>query len=303
LRGQPFFFYQKIGCLLVLTKTRGNNFLPHGKFSGQRELKMKFEPAKNIRIERTKNYLIAIDGVLVKSNQMIPGAGKFIQQLQEHGVGFLLLTNNSRHTPDDTAIEMRKMGFVIQAANIFTSALATARYLATQKPGGSAFVVGEDGLMSAVQEIGYEITDQDPDFVVVGGSKRYDIDQITKAINLIHEGAHFICTNPDRLTRTKNGLIPASGSMAALIEEATGVSPFFIGKPNPIMTRYALNYLGVHSEETVMIGDKLDIDIIAGLQSGMETILVLSGGTLLEDLSFFAYQPHFIVRSVADLQI
>jgi NagD protein len=264
---------------------------------------MELKPDKNIRIKKSKNYLIAIDGVLVKSNQMIPGAGKFIQQLQEHGVGFLLLTNNSRNTPVDTATDMQKMGFAIQAAHIYTSALATARYLTTQKPGGSAFVVGEDGLMSAVQEIGYEITDENPDFVVVGGSKRYDIDQITKAINLILDGAHFICTNPDRLTRTKNGLIPASGSMAALIEEATGVSPFFIGKPNPIMTRYALNYLGVHSEETVMIGDKLDIDIIAGLQSGMETILVLSGGTHLEDLSFFAYQPNFIVHSVADLQI
>jgi NagD protein len=264
---------------------------------------MRLEPAKNIRIEKTKNYLIAIDGVLVKSNQMIPGAGEFIQQLQEHRLGFLLLTNNSRHTPVDTATSMQKIGFAVQAAHIYTSALATARYLATQKPGGSAFVVGEEGLMSAVEEIGYEITDQNPDFVVVGGSKRYDIDQITKAINIIHEGAHFICTNPDRITRSKKGLIPASGSMAALIEEATGVAPFFIGKPNPMMTRYALNYLGVHSEETVMIGDKMDIDIIAGLQSGMETILVLSGGTLFEDLSFFAYQPNFIVRSVADLQI
>jgi NagD protein len=264
---------------------------------------MNLQPVKKIRIEKTKNYLIAIDGVLVKSNQMIPGAGEFIQRLQEHQLRFLLLTNNSRHTPLDMASDMQRMGFDIRPENIYTSALATARYLATQKPGGSAFVIGEKGVLTAIQEIGYELNDRDPDFVVVGGSKKYDIDQITKAINLIHAGAHFICTNPDRLTRSVSGLTPASGAMAALIEKVTGVSPFFIGKPNPMMIRFALNYLGVHSEETVMIGDKMNTDIIAGLQSGMETILVLSGDTRQEDLGLYAYQPNFVVRSVADLKL
>jgi NagD protein len=259
------------------------------------------EPAETLRLRGTKNILIAIEGVLVTGDQMIPGADRFIKRLHKRDIKFLLLTNNSRRTPLGTALDLQKLGLDIQAETIYTSSLATARYLHSQKPGGSAYVIGENGLFSALQEYGYVITDQNPDFVVVGGSDRHSFDHITQALNLIQEGARFICTNPDRARRSNNKLAPAAGAMAALIETASGVAPFFIGKPNPIMTRSALNYLGTHSEDTVMIGDKMETDIIAGIESGMQTILVLSGETKLEDLARYAYQPTYILRSVADL--
>jgi NagD protein len=262
---------------------------------------MTSEPSDRLKIIAHKNYLIAMEGVLIRGDQIIPGADRFVRRLRERDANCLLLTNNSRYTPQDLAGRLNRMGLPVRAGNIFTSAMATARYLHSQKPGGSAFVIGENGLKSALQEVNYVFTDQNPDYVVLGGTDDYNFELLTKAINLIIAGALFICTNPDRTGRAEKGLVPASGSMAILIETATGAAPFFIGKPNPIMTRYALNHLGVHSEDTILIGDQMETDIIAGLESGVETVLVLSGDLEREQLARFAYQPKYIIHSVAEL--
>jgi len=180
--------------------------------------------------------------------------------------------------------------------------MATARFLQSQKPNGTAFVIGESGLTEAIHSVGYIITDHDPDYVVLGETYSYNLALITKAIRLVADGARFIATNPDPSGPSESGLVPACGAMAALIETASGVSPFFVGKPNPLMMRSALNYLDVHSEDTVMIGDRMETDIVAGVESGMETILVLSGVTRREDVARYPYQPTRIVESVAEIE-
>ena len=262
---------------------------------------MSVERMQPLNIKTPRNYLIDMDGVLIRGKTLIPGADEFIQRLHDREAKFLLLTNNSRRTPRDLAFILQDIGLNIQAQNIFTSALATARFLHVQKPGGTAYVIGESGLTSALHDIDYIITDRNPDFVVVGETAGYDFDQVTRAVRLILNGARFICTNPDANGPDEGGIVPASGALAALIETATGVRAFFVGKPNPFMMRSALNYLDVHSEDTMMIGDRMDTDIIAGVQSGMETILVLSGITVFEDAARYPYIPTHIVDSVADI--
>ena len=187
--------------------------------------------------------------------------------------------------------------------NLFTSALATAQFLAQQRPNGTAFVIGEMGLTEAVHQIGYVLTSINPDYVVLGDTTFYNIDQITQAVRLVAAGARFIATNPDVVGPVEGGLMPACGAMAALIEKATGVRPYFIGKPNPLMMRRALNYLGAHSEETIMVGDRMDTDIIAGMEAGMETILVLTGVTRAEDVDRFPYRPTRVLPSVAAIEV
>jgi len=248
-----------------------------------------------------RNYLIDMDGVLISGSQMIPGADAFIERLRSRGAKFLLMTNNSRHTPRDLAFNLQKIGLNIEAKNIFNSAIATARFLHAQKLNGTAFVIGESGLTSALYDVGYIIIENDPDYVVIGETLNYNFDQISRATRLILGGARFIATNPDANGPTESGIVPACGAMAALIEKASGTRPFFVGKPNPLMMRMALNSLGVHSEDTLMIGDRMDTDIIAGVQAGMDTILVLSGVTNLEDVSRYPYVPAHIVGSVADI--
>ncbi len=249
------------------------------------------------------NYLIDMDGVLVKGNTIIPGADQFIGRLRQKEIKFLLLTNNPLLTPSDLAHRLQRIGLDISKDDIFTSAMATARFLQKQKPGGKAFAIGESGLMVALHEVGYILTDYEPDFVVLGETNTYNFEQVTQAVRLVAGGAHFIATNPDPTGPTDRGIVPATGAMAALIEKATGRSPFFIGKPNPFMIRAALNHLGVHSENTTMIGDRMDTDIIAGIQSGLGTILVLSGVTRREDIKAFPYQPQIIAESVAELEL
>ncbi len=249
-----------------------------------------------------KNYLIDMDGVLVSGRSLIPGADGFIQRLQEHGIEFLVLTNNPIYTPGDLAHRLANIGLDVSAERIFTSALATARFLEAQKPAGTAYVIGESGLTTAVHDAGYVITDIDPDYVVLGETHTYNFGRITKAVRLIAAGARFIATNPDPSGPTEEGIVPACGAMAALIEAASGKSPFFVGKPNPLMMRTALNYLDVHSEDTVMIGDRMDTDIVAGVESGMETILVLSGVTEQSDVDRYPYQPTRIAESVAEIE-
>jgi len=254
-------------------------------------------------MESIKNYLIDMDGVLVSGRTIIPGADKFIERLKDRGAQYLILTNNPLYTPGDLAHRLQTIGLNVPAERIFTSAIATARFLQSQKPDGTAFVIGESGLTEAIHSVGYIITDQDPDYVVLGETHTYNVGLITKAIRLIAEGARFIATNPDPSGPSEDGLVPACGAMAALVETASGTSPFFVGKPNPLMMRTALNYLDIHSEDTVMVGDRMETDIIAGVESGMETILVLTGVTHREDVRRYPYQPTHIVESVADIEL
>lgn len=250
-----------------------------------------------------KSYLIDMDGVLVSGRTIIPGADQFLGRLKARGAKFLVLTNNPLYTPGDLAHRLQTTGLDIPAERLFTSAMATAQFLRSQRPGGKAFVIGESGLTEAVHNAGYVITDRDPDYVVLGETNSYNVELITKAVRLVAGGARFVATNPDPSGPSEHGLVPACGAMAALIERASGVSPFYVGKPNPLMMRTALNYLGVHSENTVMVGDRMDTDIVAGVESGMETILVLTGVTRREQVARFPYQPTRIVESVADIEV
>jgi NagD protein len=250
-----------------------------------------------------KNFLIDMDGVLVQGKRVIPGAERFINSLNERQAKYLILTNNPIYTPSDLAHRLKAIGLNVPDHRIFTSAMATALFLQKQRPNGKAFVIGESGLAVALHSAGYINTDFEPDYVVLGETNAYDLDLITKAIRLIIEGRRFIATNPDPSGPSEAGIVPACGAMAALIEKATGVAPFFIGKPNPLMMRTALNYLDVHSENTVMVGDRMDTDIIGGVISGMETILVLTGVTHRSDVDRFPYQPTQILESVADIVI
>ncbi len=250
-----------------------------------------------------KNYLIDMDGVLVRGKTLVPGADSFIGLLNAGGHEFLVLTNNPQYTQKDLSHRLNGIGLQIEPRRIFTSAMATASFLKTQKSNGKVFVIGESGLTGPLEDAGFIITDREPTYVILGETRAYDIHHITTAIRLIARGARFIATNPDPSGPGDGGIEPACGAMAALIEKATGVKAFFIGKPNPLMMRTALNYLGVHSENTVMIGDRMDTDIVAGVESGMETILVLSGVTGLEEMDRFPYQPSRIATSVAEIEI
>jgi NagD protein len=255
----------------------------------------------SLNMDSLKNYLIDMDGVLISGNSLIPGADLFIRRLRDRGAKFLLLTNNSRHSPRDLAFRLKKAGLDINDENIFSSAMATARFLQTQKPGGTAYVIGESGMTSALHDVGYIMTDSNPDYVVVGETYSYNFDQITRAARLILNGARFIATNPDANGPGEGGIVPACGALAALIQTSTGIAPFFIGKPNPLMMRSALNFLGIHSSDTFIIGDRMDTDVVAGVQTGLGTILVLSGVTKLDNVGKYPYQPTYIVRSVADI--
>lgn len=250
-----------------------------------------------------RNYLIDMDGVLISGKTLIPGAELFIERLRANKAKFLVLTNNPIYTPKDLAHNLQRMGLDIPAGLIFTSAMATARFLAMQRPNGTAFVIGESGLTSAMHDVGFIITEHDPDYVVLGETNAYSLESLTVASRLIMAGARFVATNPDPSGPTDAGIVPACGAVAALIEKVTGIAPFFVGKPNPLMVRTALNYIGVHSENTVIVGDRMDTDIIGGVQNGMESILVLTGVTRSEDISRYPYIPTHVFHSVADIEI
>jgi 5'-nucleotidase len=233
----------------------------------------------------------------------VPGGDGFIERLRGAEIPFLVLTNNSRFTPQDLQAGLCAMGLDIPAESIFTSALATAHFLQKQHPGGSAYVIGEEGLIAALDETGFILTDQKPDYVVLGETVSYSFERITTAVRLVAAGARFIATNPDVVGPTEKGIVPACGAVAALITAATGVTPYFIGKPNPLMMRSALRRLGAHSENTIMIGDRMETDIVGGMESGIETILVLSGVTRREDVERYPYRPTRIVESVAEIDL
>jgi NagD protein len=246
-------------------------------------------------------WLTDMDGVLVHEGVPVPGAQEFIQALEKSGKRYLVLTNNSIYTPRDLQARLRVGGIDVPAESIWTSALATAQFLDSQRPGGTAHVVGEAGLTTALHQIGYVLTDNDPDYVVLGETRTYSFTAITRAIRLINNGARFIATNPDPTGPSNEGALPATGAVAALITKATGVEPYFVGKPNPLMMRSALNAVNGHSESTAMVGDRMDTDVVAGIEAGLETILVLSGVTGRHQVDRFPYRPSRIVDSVADL--
>ena len=254
-------------------------------------------------MEPTNNYLIDMDGVLISGDTVIPGASQFVERLNASQGKYLVLTNNPIYTPKDLAHNLQKMGLEIPPELIFTSAMATTQFLQKQRPNGTAYVIGESGLTSSLHEAGYIITEHDPDYVVLGETSAFSLENLTKGIRLIIDGARFVATNPDPSGPTEMGIVPACGAVAAMIEKATGVSPFFIGKPNPLMVRTALNYLGVHSEETIIVGDRMDTDIIGGVQNGMDSILVLTGVTRPEQIERYSYIPTYVYNSVAEIEV
>jgi NagD protein len=247
------------------------------------------------------SWLTDMDGVLIHEGIPIPGADAFLKRLKESGKPFLVLTNNSMYTPRDLHARLARMGLDVPVDNIWTSALATAKFLDDQRPGGTAYVIGEAGLTTALHDIGYVLTDVEPDYVVLGETRTYSFEALTKAIRLINAGARFIATNPDETGPSAEGALPATGSVAALITKATGKAPYFVGKPNPLMMRAGLNVIEAHSETSAMIGDRMDTDVLAGLEAGMETVLVLTGLTTPVDIDRYPFRPSRVVNSIADL--
>jgi NagD protein len=252
-------------------------------------------------LDHVANWMCDMDGVLVHEGTLVPGADRFVATLARLGRQFLILTNNSMYTPRDLSARLGAIGLSVPESSLWTSALATAKFLHSQRPDGSAFVIGEAGLTTALHDVGYVLTDREPDYVVLGETRTYSFAAITQAIRLIDAGARFIATNPDATGPSTEGALPATGSVAALIKNATGVEAYFVGKPNPLMMREGLNVIGAHSESAVMVGDRMDTDVVAGMEAGMETILVLSGVTAAADIERFPYRPSRVVDSVADL--
>ena len=249
----------------------------------------------------SRAWLTDMDGVLVSEGRPIPGADDFVAALRDKGCPFLVLTNNSIWTARDLSARLHGMGLRIAEDEIWTSALATATFLRDQRPGASAYVVGEAGLTSAMHDAGFVLTDSDPDYVVLGETRTYSFEAITKAIRMIEGGARFIATNPDTTGPSPEGPLPACGAVAELIAAATDRRPYVVGKPNPMMFRYAMNLIGAHSESTTMVGDRMDTDVISGMEAGLRTVLVLSGVTQAAEIERYPYRPSLVRGSVAEL--
>jgi NagD protein len=246
-------------------------------------------------------WLTDMDGVLVHENVPVPGAAELIQQWKDSGTRFLVLTNNSIYTPRDLSARLRASGLDVPEESLWTSALATAAFLKSQMPGGSAFVIGQAGITTALHEAGFVLSDNHPDYVVIGETRSYSFEAITKAIRLIGDGSRFIATNPDATGPSSEGPLPATGAVAALITKATGKEPYIVGKPNPMMFRSAMNKIGAHSENTGMIGDRMDTDVVAGIEAGLHTILVLTGISDQAEIDRYPFRPDEVLDSVADL--
>jgi NagD protein len=246
-------------------------------------------------------WLTDMDGVLVHEGDALPGAAEFLERLVDRERRFLVLTNNSIFTPRDLSARLGIAGLKVPEEAIWTSALATAQFLDDQRPGGKAYVIGEAGLTTALHEAGYILTDTSPDYVVLGETRTYSFEAITRAIRLIADGARFIATNPDATGPSAEGPLPATGAVAALISRATRRDPYYVGKPNPMMFRSALNRIEAHSESTAMIGDRMDTDIVAGIEAGLTTWLVLSGSTRPHEIERFPFRPNHVVDSIADV--
>lgn len=248
-----------------------------------------------------ESWLTDMDGVLVHEGHAIPGAAEFIKTLRDKERPFLILTNNSIFTARDLRARLYASGIDVPESAIWTSALATAQFLSDQIPNGSAYAIGEAGLTTALYEAGYTLTESDPDYVVLGETRTYSFEAITKAVRLILGGARFICTNPDATGPSAEGPLPATGAVAAMITRATGREPYFVGKPNPMMFRSALNRIDAHSESTAMVGDRMDTDVVAGIEAGLHTFLVLTGSTSVKDVDKYPFRPSTVVDSIANL--
>jgi NagD protein len=246
-------------------------------------------------------YLIDMDGVLYRGHELIPGADRFVQQLRHRDIPFRFLTNNSQRTRLDVVTKLARMGIEVEEEHIFTCAMATARFLAQQHPNGTAFVIGEGGLLTALHQNGYAIVDHDPNYVVVGEGRTFNLELVEAAVRMLVAGAKLIATNLDPNCPTPSGLRPGCGAMVAMLEAATGIKAFSVGKPSPVMMRAARKELGLATDETTMIGDTMETDILGGVQLGFHTVLVLSGGTQPEDLARYAYRPEVVVNSIAEL--
>ncbi len=246
-------------------------------------------------------WLIDKDGVLVHGDRPIPGAREVLDYFTDHGIRYLVITNDSVQTPRDLAARLRRAGLHVPEENIWTSAMATAAFLANQSGVRTAYVLGEAGLTTALHEAGFVLTDIDPEFVVLGETRGLSFEQITRAIRLILGGARFIATNPDTSGPSATGIVPATGAFAAMITAASGREPYIVGKPNPMMMRSGLNKIQAHSETTGMIGDTMGTDIVAGMEAGLHTVLVLTGSTHGDDVDAYPYRPSRILDSVADL--
>ncbi|PZE27926.1 MULTISPECIES: HAD-IIA family hydrolase [unclassified Curtobacterium] len=251
--------------------------------------------------DEVEAWLTDMDGVLVHENHALPGAPELVQQWLDTGTPFLVLTNNSIFTPRDLSARLRRSGLSVPEDRIWTSALATADFCASQMPGGSAFVIGEAGMTTALHEAGFIMTETAPDYVVVGETRNYSFEAITKAVRLIRDGARFIVTNPDATGPSAEGVLPATGAIAAMISKATGKEPYVVGKPNPMMFRSAMNRIGAHSENTGMIGDRMDTDIVAGIEAGLHTILVMSGISDMSEVERYPFRPNEILSGVHEL--
>lgn len=248
-----------------------------------------------------RGFLIDMDGVIYKSSQMLSGADQFINGLRQRGIPFLFLTNNSQRTRRDVATKLRRLGIEAFEEDIFTCAMATARFLATQKPNGTAYVIGEGGLLQALYQNGYSIVDHDPDYVVVGEGRTLTLEQMESAVKMINRGAKLIATNLDPNCPTADGVRPGCGAFVAMLEAATGTTAFSVGKPSPVMMRQARKELCLSTEDVVMVGDTMETDVLGGVQMGYRTVLVLTGSTREADIAHYAYRPDYIVDSIADL--
>jgi NagD protein len=247
------------------------------------------------------SWLTDMDGVLVHEGHVLPGAAELIAKWQAADTPFLVLTNNSIYTPRDLSARLVAGGLNVPEDRIWTSALATAAFLDKQQPKGTAYVIGESGLTQALHDIGYTQTELNPDYVVLGETRNFNFENLTKAIRLINNGARFIATNPDATGPSAEGPLPATGSVAALITKATGMEPYIVGKPNPMMFRSAMRKIGAHSESTGMIGDRMDTDVVAGIEAGLHTVLVLTGIADDAEIKKYPFRPTEILQSVADL--
>src|SRR5438477_3816024 len=245
-------------------------------------------------------YLIDMDGVLYRGSELIPGSDAFIEQLRAREIPFRFLTNNSQRTRRDVVAKLARMGIDVEEEHVFTCAMATARFLGQQKPGGTAFVIGEGGLLTALHQNGYAVVDHEPDYVVVGEGRTFNLELVETAVRMILGGAKLIATNLDPNCPTENGLRPGCGAMVAMLETATGVRAFSVGKPSPVMMRAARKELGLATDETTIIGGTMEPDSLGGRQLGYHTVLVLSGGTCTEDLQHYAYRPEIVVDSLAE---
>ena len=246
-------------------------------------------------------FIVDMDGVIYHGNRLLRGAAELVAWLRRNGKRFLFLTNSSERSPAELSQKLARLGIEVEAEHFYTSALATATFLASQKPGGSAFVIGEPGLTNALYDAGYTMNNVNPDYVVVGEGRSYGLEAIERAVRLVFQGARLVATNPDLSGPEEGGIIPACGALVAPIELTTGKKAYFVGKPNPLMMRHALKRLGATREETAIIGDRMDTDIIAGVEAEIETILVLSGVTSREEIGRFSYAPRHVLEGVFEI--